>query len=378
MLETVLTSVLQRRLGQFIEIEDGRKTKLNIWGGSISLRSVRLRPDALYTLGLPLSVRSGLVEELSVEIPWRRLGKDPVIIKVSGVSIVCGALDEDDHFDDATLRAWAWRRKQLELQELLARDGLEDAALDEPEAEASGTSPRTRARHSGGKRRRQRTGLLGFLFSTKKLASKVLDHLKVELDRLHIRYEDDGHSDRPFALGISLDAMATSKCAPGRYVTSDAARTRHPVDAHQLRGIARISHRPHRSCARACMLGVDCVLMPDHAPTQSFVPRAWHSELPSTDGAMAKQVTVSGLTVYHTKRPGDAASPPQEGPKDRTAMIGPAQLLVRLQYPPLQPSVAAPAAQAISIAVRVDDLGVRLEQAQLIDVSRRMLRACLC
>ena len=297
MLASVLTGVLQRRLGQFIEIEDGHVMKLSIWKGRVALKNVKLRRDALYTLGLPLSVRSGVIERLSVDIPWRRLGTEPVVIKISGVSVVFGSLDEDAEFDDETLRTWAWRRKQLELQELLAHDGLEDVALAEAEGGAQGP---VAARPKHGPAKKRQTGVARFLFDAKKLASKILDHLKVEIERVHARVEDDTHAARPFALGITLDAMTTCR-----------------------------------------------------------------------ESAAAKHVRVDGLAVYHTESEAGGGASAADAP--RSALVGPAQLVVRLQYPPLQPSAAAshaPHAHPISIALEMHELGVRLSQPQLLGLSR--------
>ena len=58
MLKSLLVSVLERNLGHFVE-SDLSSLKVGLWNGKIRLTDVALRPEALYTLGLPLSVRSG-------------------------------------------------------------------------------------------------------------------------------------------------------------------------------------------------------------------------------------------------------------------------------------------------------------------------------
>lgn len=84
-LEGVLVSVVQRLIGRFVDGLDTKSLKLSIWKGKVVLKDVQLRPDALYSLGLPLSVRSGSIERLTLDIPWRRLGKEPVIVHAAGV-----------------------------------------------------------------------------------------------------------------------------------------------------------------------------------------------------------------------------------------------------------------------------------------------------
>ena len=56
----------------------------------------------------------------------RKLGKEghKVVITLSGVTAVVGSLGEDEQFTDERLREWAWRRKQLTLQQLMEHFGL--------------------------------------------------------------------------------------------------------------------------------------------------------------------------------------------------------------------------------------------------------------
>ena len=74
-LEGLLVSILQRHLGQFLD-SDLKELKTNLWKGKMSMKKVALRPDALYALGLPLSVKAGRIELLEIDIPWRRIGKE--------------------------------------------------------------------------------------------------------------------------------------------------------------------------------------------------------------------------------------------------------------------------------------------------------------
>ena len=74
-LEGLLVSILQRHLGQFLD-SDLKALKANLWKGKMSMKNVALRPDALYALGLPLSVKAGRIDLLEIDIPWRRIGKE--------------------------------------------------------------------------------------------------------------------------------------------------------------------------------------------------------------------------------------------------------------------------------------------------------------
>ena len=56
---------------------------------------VRMTPKALkIALGQPLEVKSGFLEKLEIQIPWKALGDSPTILKLSGLNIL--ALVKDD------------------------------------------------------------------------------------------------------------------------------------------------------------------------------------------------------------------------------------------------------------------------------------------
>ena len=138
---------------------------MGLWSGHTSLKNVALRPDALYSLGLPMSIKSGSIELLQIDIPWRRLGKEvrvkvvagrrqsarrssllqrhltrpapfplsqghKVVVRLSGVTAVVGSLHEDAAFTDDRLREWSWRRKQFQLQQLMEQAELADEAAE--------------------------------------------------------------------------------------------------------------------------------------------------------------------------------------------------------------------------------------------------------
>ena len=203
-LSGVLVAALQRRIGQFVDGIDLKSLKLSIWSGRVQLKHVLVRPDVFYTLGLPLVVKSGIIEQLTIEIPWRRLGREPLSITATDVSIVCGPLDEAN-LDDAELRDWSWTRKQLELQALLQHAELEEeaVALQNEQDITSGSKKATKKKKRSG-------GITGRVLRSEAFANRLLDQLGFGVYGLHLRFEDETHSRAPFAVGLTLDSAATA------------------------------------------------------------------------------------------------------------------------------------------------------------------------
>jgi vacuolar protein sorting-associated protein 13A/C len=54
----------------------------------VVLRNLRLRPDALASLALPLVVRAGLCGSLTMKLPWSKLGSAPVVLSLDRVYLL--------------------------------------------------------------------------------------------------------------------------------------------------------------------------------------------------------------------------------------------------------------------------------------------------
>eukprot|EP00658_Telonema_sp_P-2_P059091 TRINITY_DN47794_c0_g1_i1.p1 TRINITY_DN47794_c0_g1~~TRINITY_DN47794_c0_g1_i1.p1 ORF type:complete len:101 (-),score=37.11 TRINITY_DN47794_c0_g1_i1:110-412(-) len=55
---------------------------VSIFSGKLELHNLTLKRSALQTLGLPLYVETGRVEELVMDIPWTSLKSQPVSVRI--------------------------------------------------------------------------------------------------------------------------------------------------------------------------------------------------------------------------------------------------------------------------------------------------------
>ena len=328
MLESLIVSIIQRRLGQFVET-DKKALSVGLWSGKIRLKNVALRPDSLYSLGLPLAVHAGSVDLMELDIPWRSLGKDVVHLRLNGVRATVGTLDIESLANGATapsktgcgaeqtvseerLREWAWRRKQYHLQRI-----FESAQLGE---EVSELLERSAALSSGGKRRKpkasrapkktKRGGLTSKLKSSNSLISRILDSLCVSLAAVHLRFEGYG-SRRGFAFGLTLEALSTS------------------FDA----GAGEASP------------------------------------------GSAKRVSVEGLSLYHVD---GAAAAPGADAADRSLLLQPTSLTALLGGPSIRERLLAASAAgrgpSMSVDVTLSELAIRASKDELRHLSRAASR----
>ena len=210
MFEGKLTSVLNKLLGEYVHGISAKDISVAVFKGDVVLKNLRLKTEALNALDLPFAVRSGLVGKLSLQIPWRALGKQPVVATIERLYVVAGFADDVDGTDALTVeeRTGRWERAKAELrrrtvdegeskwlESAAAADGTNDAAMDKDEDAAKGGD-----------------GWLAGMLDT------VLGNLEVNISKIHVRLEGDlaaaakdtsNSSSKPdcFAAGVTLESL---------------------------------------------------------------------------------------------------------------------------------------------------------------------------
>lgn len=55
--------------------------------GDLVLEELHIKKSLIDTLELPLTLRHGIIGRLEIRIPWKNLGKDPIVVVVDRVSV---------------------------------------------------------------------------------------------------------------------------------------------------------------------------------------------------------------------------------------------------------------------------------------------------
>ena len=82
MFNTFLTNILNSYLGEIVEDLDLDNIGSGALHGDILLIDLKLRPDCLSVLELPLEVKFGSIGKLSLKIPWTNLASSPVTVTI--------------------------------------------------------------------------------------------------------------------------------------------------------------------------------------------------------------------------------------------------------------------------------------------------------
>eukprot|EP01126_Amoeba_proteus_P002109 TRINITY_DN10663_c0_g1_i6.p1 TRINITY_DN10663_c0_g1~~TRINITY_DN10663_c0_g1_i6.p1 ORF type:complete len:297 (-),score=46.57 TRINITY_DN10663_c0_g1_i6:1200-2090(-) len=172
----VASKVLNSLLSDYVE---GFSLDDFSMSGKLFLHNLTIKPDILERFYLPVKVRAGQIGSLVISVPWTELSDKPAIIEIEDLFFLVSSnsltLSEQEEHELLQKR----KRKRLKTAELLKRQRL------------------------GERKEFLDSSLIG------QLVSKILNNLQITVKSLHLRYEDPGTSDNPFAFGITLEELHT-------------------------------------------------------------------------------------------------------------------------------------------------------------------------
>ncbi|KAG0748282.1 hypothetical protein G6F57_007048 [Rhizopus arrhizus] len=185
MLESIVASILNRFLKNYVSNLNYDQLKIGIWKGEVNLSNLKLRRDALDKLHLPINVSEGYLGELTLVIPWSNLRSEPVKIIIDHVYLLAEPKSEATlSVEEEEERLFNLKQRRLATAEL----------LDSPDQKNSNEEDENNKSNDG------------FL---SQLTTKVINNLQFTIKNIHIRYEDNisdpGH---PFAVGVTLKELS--------------------------------------------------------------------------------------------------------------------------------------------------------------------------
>ena len=95
MLEGLISSVLNRFLGTFIENLDADQLNISLWSGVVKLENLQVKPNLFDSMPLPFTLHYGKVGKILLEIPVINIASAPLKIEISDVFIFV----KPKHFD---------------------------------------------------------------------------------------------------------------------------------------------------------------------------------------------------------------------------------------------------------------------------------------
>ncbi|CAG9327163.1 unnamed protein product [Blepharisma stoltei] len=188
-----IANVLNKVLGDITENLNPEQLKISVFNGEMSLENLKLKSEAIKTLGLPFELKYGYIGKLHATIPWTSLTSSPLKIEISDVFILLTPRPSSDWNEDLEKEmVMSSKNKSIENFEVLNSSEL--SVNSDP----------------------------GF---TEKLVTKILDNLQITINSVYIRYEDSSSSISNFAIGLAIksaQAITTNSQWNKEFVTDSA------------------------------------------------------------------------------------------------------------------------------------------------------------
>ncbi|XP_055946551.1 intermembrane lipid transfer protein Vps13-like isoform X4 [Argiope bruennichi] len=180
--ESLVASLLNKLLGDYVENFDSSQLKLGIWGGDVTLKHLDVKESALDDLDLPIKVVSGHLGKLILKIPYKNIYTAPTIATIEGLFVVV-IPNTGIKYDAEKEAKAAEAAKKAELQK-----------LEEAKSKLS--------EKGDGKDDKKDT-------FTEKLITQIIKNLQVKIKDIHLRYEDSFSDPKyPFSLGFTLHNLS--------------------------------------------------------------------------------------------------------------------------------------------------------------------------
>ncbi|BFG24048.1 hypothetical protein CerSpe_103220 [Prunus speciosa] len=182
MFEGVVNQVISGFLGRYFRDIQRHQLKFTLWEGALFLENLELSLEAFDYLQLPFALKQGRVGKLSIKIPWKKLGWDPIEIVLENVFLSASQRDDQEwSLDEVERRELAGKKAKLAAAEL--------AKLSKRVCE-------------------NQAGLISYI------SAKALDSIQVSIKDFHILYHDK-LSDSAYAVfGLKLSSLRTMKQNP--------------------------------------------------------------------------------------------------------------------------------------------------------------------
>ncbi|KAL8519790.1 hypothetical protein ACS0TY_010650 [Phlomoides rotata] len=177
MFEGLVRQLILGYLGRYIKDIQKEQLKITLWNEEVLLENVELILEAFDYLRLPFAFKQGRVGKLSIKIPWKKLGWDPIIIILEEVYISVSQRDDTEWCTDAVkTREYASKKAQLAAAELAK---LSRRVCD------------------------NQTGKSFISYIT----AKILDSIQVSIRNVHILYHDTLNAMEDILFGLRFSSL---------------------------------------------------------------------------------------------------------------------------------------------------------------------------
>lgn len=184
------TQLINGFVAPYIENLTDRDLQFSLVSGSLALKDLQIKREALDALNLPVEVHKGLIGQLNIYIPLTTLGSEPIRFVIEDVFLLVKMKKASGDVDLAEEERKLQKVKQDQLRQLEAKEAAAKEALA---AEKQGQQSMLICRKVVWQWlniSRSEQGWMDWL-GVSSVAEKAAGNVQASIKNIHIRYEDD-------------------------------------------------------------------------------------------------------------------------------------------------------------------------------------------
>lgn len=82
-MEVIFSKILKKVLGKYVENFKSSQMDMKFWKGDIRLENLKLKSTALTMQNIPVKIRHGILKNVYIKFPWKKLKTEPTYIEIS-------------------------------------------------------------------------------------------------------------------------------------------------------------------------------------------------------------------------------------------------------------------------------------------------------
>lgn len=88
MFESLISSILDKIAGEYIQGLNKENLSIGIFSGDVKVENVALNPSVIDLFDLPLMLRYSRIGKLELKVPFNSLGSTPVEVFLDGLYVI--------------------------------------------------------------------------------------------------------------------------------------------------------------------------------------------------------------------------------------------------------------------------------------------------
>ena len=182
MFEGIITNVLNRVLGDFIDGIKADQLSISLLSGDVELKDLSIKSTILDNMPLPFKIKYGKVGRIFVDVPVTSLLSSPLKIEISDIFMLVNPKEVEEWNEDVIKEAF-FNGVQSQLE------GLEE--YFKAKLEIQNAEPGMAAN----------------------MVNRIIDNVQIDINNICFRFEDAVSNPKcPYALGITLEAISVYTC----------------------------------------------------------------------------------------------------------------------------------------------------------------------